>query len=333
MTALTPDRIMSIANAFMDSSTLFAASDAGVFAKLAELQAADASTLATELKLDQRAAALLLHACVAAGLLVKREDKFVNTPEADQFLVPGRPGDLSAALRYNRDVVSAWQRAGSFVRDGRPVERPELHLGADRDRTRTFVLSMHYRALAIGRCAVHMFDLTGRRSLLDVGGGPGTYAVLFARAYPGLTATVLDLPDVTAIAGELIGQQGASNLVRTCSGDYRTTSFPPGADVIHFFGMLHQESPESIVRLFHKAYDCLPSGGLVHIMDMMTDRTRSAPKYSALFAMNMALTTESGWVFSDEDLTGWLRECGFVDIAVTPLPAPMPHWIAKARKP
>ena len=67
-------------------------------------------------------------------------------------------------------------------------------------------------------------------------------------------------------------------------------------------------------------------------MDMMTDATRCAPPFSALFAANMALTAEHGWVFSDADLKSWLEDAGFVDFSVTPLPPPMPHWIARAAK-
>jgi hypothetical protein len=46
----------------------------------------------------------------------------------------------------------------------------------------------------------------------------------------------------------------------------------------------------------------------------------------------MALTSENGWVFSDEDLRGWLAEAGFRDLAVQPLGPPMPHSLASARK-
>jgi hypothetical protein len=46
----------------------------------------------------------------------------------------------------------------------------------------------------------------------------------------------------------------------------------------------------------------------------------------------MALTTDTGWVFSDEELRNWLTNAGFVDMDVRPLPAPMPHWLASARK-
>ena len=97
------------------------------------------------------------------------------------FLVPGAPGDLSGAIRYNRDVYTAWGRLAEMVRTGRPVERPEVHLGEDGERTRTFVLSMHGRALGIGRSVVPQLKLAGRKKLFDVGGGPGTYSVLIAQ--------------------------------------------------------------------------------------------------------------------------------------------------------
>jgi hypothetical protein len=67
-------------------------------------------------------------------------------------------------------------------------------------------------------------------------------------------------------------------------------------------------------------------------MDMMTDETRCYPPFSALFAVNMALTAENGWVFSSKDMEEWLNEAGFVDFECKPLPPPMPHWLITAKK-
>ena len=329
---MNPDRIIGMASAFYDSCVLFTASDLGVFAKLAEIGPSDGTTLASALRLDERGARLLLDACVALELLNKDGNIYANTAESSVFLVPGSPGDLSGAIRYNRDVYPAWGKLKMLVQSGAPVEKPEFHLGLDPERTRTFVLSMHYRALAIGRAVLGELDLAGCRTLLDVGGGPGTYSVLIARANPDLMCTVLDLTDIVAVADELISQQGCSGQVKTLAGDYRTVEFPGGNDVINFFGMFHQESPESIRALLKKAYNALNPGGIVNVMDMMTDCTHTKPKFSALFAVNMALTTENGWVFADSELTEWMQEAGFVDCSVKPLPPPMPHSFATAGK-
>lgn len=330
---ITPTRIISMASAFYDSCVLFSASDLGIFAKLAELESADAETLADVLQLDLRGTRLLLDACVAIDLLQKDGDIYQNTQEVAAFLVPGSPADLSGAIRYNRDVYPAWGSLKTLVKTGKPVEKPESHLGFDEERTRTFVLSMHYRALSIGRAVVGELQLDGCKKLLDVGGGPGTYSVLIAKKYPEIECTVLDLPDVVNVANELIKQQASEKQVKTVAGDYRTVEFPAGNDAVNFFGMFHQESPESISDLLKKGYNALVPGGVVNIMDMMTDYTHTKPVFSALFAVNMALTTENGWVFSDAELTEWLQQAGFIDIIVKPLPPPMPHSFATARKP
>jgi SAM-dependent methyltransferase len=324
---------MGLANAFYGSSALFAASDAGVFAHLARAGEATAAAVSTACGLDPRAGRLLLDACVALGLLAKRGDAYSNGPDAAAFLVPGAPGDLSGAIRYNRDVYAAWGLLPRFLKTGRPVEAPQEHLGADAARTRAFVLAMHGRAKAIGMAVMRHVNLAGARRLLDVGGGPGTYSVVAARMNPELRCTVLDLPAVAAIAAELIAEAGLADRVQTLPGDYRTAEFPAGHDVAHFFGVLHQESPDSILALLRKAHAALRPGGRVHVMDMMTDATRTRPAFSALFALNMALTAEHGWVFSDADLRGWLERAGFVDVTIGPLPPPMPHWLATARKP
>ena len=329
---IKPDKIIEMASAFYESCVLFSSCDLGVFAKLAELGQADAKTLAGELKMNERGARLLLDACASLDLIEKDGDFYKNTQESQIFLVPGSPGDLSGAIRYNRDVYAAWGKLKDLVMTGKPVEKPELHLGADPERTRTFVLSMHYRALGIGQAVVPLLDFSGCKTILDVGGGPGTYSVLIARANPDARCTVLDLPEVAKIADELIEQQGMADRVKTLPGSYRDLTFPEGNDAVNFFGVLHQESPESIAALFKKAYDSLNDGGVIHVMDMMTDYTHTRPKFSALFAVNMALTTEDGWVFSDAQIKGWLSDAGFTDLNVTPLPKPMPHWLVTGKK-
>jgi ubiquinone/menaquinone biosynthesis C-methylase UbiE len=329
---MTPNRIVEMASVFYESCVLFVASDLGIFGKLAEIGKADGGAIAAACRLDPRGARLLLDACVALGLLVKDGGLYDNSPEAAAFLVPGSPADLSGAIRYNRDVYGAWGKLKEFVKKGQPVEPPELHLGEDAERTRNFVLAMHGRAMGIGQAVVPVLDLAGRKAVLDVGGGPGTYSLLIARMFPQVRCTVLDLPEVVRIAEEIISRAGLSDRVKTLAGDYHMLPFPSEQDAVMFFGVLHQEDPESIGDLLRRAYRALVPGGLVYVLDMMTDASHARPKFSALFGLNMALTTPHGWVFSEEELKGWIEEAGFGGFACRPGPPPMPHWLALAKK-
>ena len=328
-----PALIIDMANAFYSSQILFASSDLGVFAFLAQSPDSTLEEVIAGCDLNPRTGRLLLDACVAVGLLNKSDERYRNSEGTACFLVPGSPMDLSAAIRYNRDVYHAWGKLPELVRRGKPVEKPEIHLGEDPKRTRDFVLAMHGRAHGIGQAVVPQLDLEGRRKLLDIGGGGGTYSALIARHNPEISCTVIDLPGVVAVANELIAEQGLSDRVKTIPGDYHTVHLPGGHDAAIFFGVLHQESPEAISALLKRVFEALEPGGIVYVMDLMTDATHAAPQFSALFAVNMALTTNHGWVFSDEELRTWLEDAGFRDLAVSPLAPPMPHWLAVAQKP
>ena len=327
--------IIDLASAYYGSAVLFAALETGLFTHIAQAQRPlSVAELAACAKLDPRGARLLLDACVAAGLLRKSGETYENTAAGKQALVTGGAHDVTKAIRYNQDVYAAWGRLATFARSGQPVEPPAHHLGDDPERTRRFVLAMHGRALGIGRMVVPMIDLSGCTRLLDLAGGPGTYAVLLAQAHPALQCVTVDLPAVSAVAAELVAAAGMTEHVTCRAGDYHTDLYEEAAfDAVTIFGALHQEAPEMIVSILTRACAALRPGGRLFVLDMMTDATRTQPVFSALFALNMALTTDHGWVFSDAELHAWLQQAGFEACATRHVPPPMPHWLVTARKP
>jgi ubiquinone/menaquinone biosynthesis C-methylase UbiE len=316
----TVQEIVDLASAYYGSAVLFAALDCDVFARVAH-GTFDASS---------RGMRLLADACVAQGLLEKRGDGYVNTPAAAAALVPGGPADLTKAIRYNRDVYPAWGRLADFARTGRPVERPQLHLGEDPARTRAFAEAMFGRAMGIGRSVVPMLPaLTGR--LLDLAGGPAAYAILLCRANPELRCTTVDLPAISDAAKAFVADAALEARITCRPGDYHTDVYEENAyDAVTIFGALHQESPGQIVDILRRAHRALKPGGRLHVLDVMTDATHTSPPFSALFALTMALTTENGWVFSDDELKTWMREAGFEPGPTRAVPPPMPHWLVSA---
>ncbi len=314
--------IVDLASAYYGSAVLFAAIDCDVFGRVAR----------GELDTSARGMRLLADACVAEGLLEKRDGAYFNTPAAAAALVPGGPADLTKAIRYNRDVYPAWGRLAEFVETNRPVERPEIHLGEDAARTKAFAASMFGRAMGIGKGVVPMLgSLSGR--LLDLAGGPAAYAILMCQANPSLTVETVDLPAISTEAADYVAKFGLADRIRCRAGDYHADEYEAEAfDHVTIFGALHQESPEQIVDILKRAHRALKPGGHVHILDVMTDETHASPKFSALFAVNMALTTTNGWVFADSELKAWLREAGFTPGETRPVPPPMPHWLVSAQK-
>jgi ubiquinone/menaquinone biosynthesis C-methylase UbiE len=324
---------MHLALAYRASAVFFAASDLDVFSQLSA-----GPLTAAEIAARCHAAAepmrLVLETCADAGLLSRDGDRFANTPTADAFLVRGRPSYLGESLKYARDLYPAWGAMTSLVTSGRPTMPPETILGDDKARTRAFVMAMHERASGIGSVLPHDVDLTGRRRLLDVGGGPGTYAVALCRQTPGLTATVLDRPGVLEVTRELVDAAGFADRVTLLPGDYLQTPFGDGFDAVLLSGMMHRETADDVNRLLKKAFDALTPGGLVMVSDVFFDDDRkNTPPFATSFALNMMLTSDHGSAHAKTEMERWLAASGFRDIARHDMPKPNPHILMLGLKP
>lgn len=322
-----PAAIMQLSTAYWGAQVLLTANRVGLFATLAG-RSLDAAGAAGALGTAVRPTDLLLRACAGLGLLEQvPEGGYRNAPAAETFLVPGRPTYLGEALRYSDDLYGTWGRLEQSLRTDAPALAAESYLGRDPDQTRHFVRGMHNRALAVGRALVALVDLSGRACMLDVGGGPGTYSPLFALKHPGLTSLVLDLPDVAAIAREIVAGMGVAHRVRTLPGSYDDTPFPGGQDVVLISGVLHRETADACRGLIARAREALVPGGLLVVSDVMTDGGGVAPPFATLFGLNMLLTAPHGGVHRDADVSAWMGEAGLTDITVRPFPPPMPHRV------
>lgn len=329
--ALDIPQIIDLASAFYGSSVLFAALECDLFTAIQATPEPTCERLAESTGLSPRGLRLLLDAAVALGLLTKDAGVYALTPATALTLVKNAPHDLTRAIAYNRDVYHAWGKLKQFVQTGCPVEAPALHLGQDPERTRRFALSMHARAMAIGQAVIPHLHLPQGAKVLDLAGGPGAYATLMAQADETLTCDTYDLPAIAAIAKELTAPY--ADRITCYAGDYHCDHWPEATyDVVTLFGCLHQETPEMIIDILKRAHRALRPGGTVYILDLMTEADHTSPTFAALFAVNMALTTDHGWVFSDVELETWCHAAGFADFTAQPIPPPMPHWLARAVK-
>ena len=179
---------------------------------------------------------------------------------------------------------------------------------------RDFILAMHNMAMA-GRAAAlaDLVDLRGRRTLMDVGGGPGTYAMALCERWPDLRATVFDLPETIAIAREVIGRLGMTDRVGTLVGDWDKNEFGEGNDAVLLSNIMHGSASGAEMKLAKAARSLVP-GGLLIIQEFLLNAEKTGPLIPALFNVMVG-------AFSEPELTARVAAAGFTDIRVLPMPA------------
>lgn len=328
-----PSPIFKLSTAYWDSKVILTANRLDIFTIL-DKGPLSCEELAQQCKSHPRSLGMLLNACVGLELLKKESNgSYSNVPMTQTYLVQGKQGYLGDALKYSDDLFPVWDKLHDSIQQNKPAMSPEIQLGDDPEKTRHFVMGMHNKALGIGRSFAEEQNLTGRRKLLDVGGGPGTHSILLTEKTPGLTSNVMDLPGVLKITKEIICSYGLDNRVKTVEGDYTKDGFPNGNDVVLLAGMLHRETPEMFKTLLKKSYDALLPGGMIILNDLFFENDNmDSPPFVNMFALTMLLTSAHGTIHSKTSTEKWLSEAGFIQIISKPLPPPMPHLVITAIK-
>lgn len=320
-----PALLMQLALAYRSSAVLFAAAELDVFTTIA-VGGQTAADVARACNAQVEPMRLLLDACTADGILTRENGCYANTPAIDAFLVRGRPAYIANGLKFAEDLYPGWGRLADLVRTGRPTMAPESFLGDDKEKTRAFVYAMHERAKGMSAVLPHGADFTGRTRLLDVGGGPGTYSIALVRQTPGLTATVLDRPGVLEVTKEIVLSHGCADRIALFPGDYLTSPFGSGYDAALLSGMMHRETPDGCRLLLQKSFAAMVPGGMAVVADVFfDDDTKTSPRFTTFFAINMMLMSNEGSAHAKTEMARWMTEAGFVNVGVRDLPPPNPH--------
>ncbi|HEY0484510.1 MAG TPA: class I SAM-dependent methyltransferase [Kofleriaceae bacterium] len=237
------------------------------------------------------------------------------------------PRFVPAATPPGNPVVAraGWGLLADVIRDDRP-------LPVDTDDDAGGVQRLHHHLASAGAAAAReLVASLGNGSLLDLGAGGGAYSHAFLAAHPAARATLVDTREVLDLAAEWLGP--LAGRARLLDGDASTTDAGTDHDTALLANLLHLHSPAMCARLCAAAARSVAPGGAVVIKDLRVDDDRAGPIEGLLFALNMAIYTEAGDVYSTSQLRAWLTDAGLVDIIERRLAAAPDAIVVIARRP
>ncbi len=290
--------------------------------------------LARELKVSERGLRMLCRNLAMAGLLIKRGEQYWNSRLAATALNAAHSGYRGHYLELIAGHWKDWNRLTEAVRSGRPLdqEKPD-----EPEYRRKFTWAMHHRTMEIAPGIASQISLGGVKTLLDLGGGPGTYAMAFLSKNRGLQATVCDRPAALEVAKEIAEGHPAGKRLAYLPLDLLSEDIPGRYDVVWYSNVLHIYSSEQNQSLFRRVSASLNPGGRFLIQDaFLHDREGLQPDDASLFALSMLLFTESGDTYKAADTSRWLRDAGFTSAKILKLKKGTEDWedgILEARLP
>lgn len=305
---MTLEKILDMSWDWRAPVLMMMASEAGVFDAAAGGWK-NYGEIADRLGADRRATRLLLTALSGAGLVEKSGDNFKNSDAAERHLVKGSPEYRGHIVKMNARGVSNWLRIPEVLKTGEPIPKPEQTKREADEWQRVFISAMDALSFSHAEKMLEALPTREGMKMLDIGCGPATYMIHFAKRLSGFTATAFDRPASEPVVREAARKAGVEDRVAFIGGDCLTFNFEGEYDGVLISQLLHIMSSEQSAAIVSKAADVTKSGGFVAVHEMTLGPDED-PGPSALFATQMMLGTKEGAVYTVEEISGWLRATG-----------------------
>lgn len=313
-----------LASGYTRAQILFTANNAGLFDHLETPASAEA--IAGKLGWSPRGTRMLLDGLLGLGLVEKQDGLYQNAPAASQCLVSSSEGYQGHILQHKAHGWAAWSRLDEAVKQGQPPL--EGRAEESEEELRAFILGMDDGGRLSARDMLECLDLAPYRQMLDVGGGPGSYPIAFLQRHPGMRATLLDKPNVVAIAREQVAQAGLQDRIAFIEGDFLEADPGDAYDLVLLSNIIHMLDAEANANLVRRCAGAMISGGLLIIKDFIVDDARTGPPFSLFFALHMLLHTEGGDTYRESEVMEWTRAAGLEDGRFVDLTPQTRLWLA-----
>jgi len=333
-----PSRIMQVGMGFWASKTMLIAINMGLFTYLSQGERSG-QDIREKLGLHDRGLYDFLDALVALGFLkrhgLKKTALYSNADDSDLFLDKNKPSYVGGILEMsNNRLYPFWHHLEEGLKTGLPQNEIKAkgkavfeELYANEEKLREFLSAMGGIQMGNFMAFANKFDFSSYQTHCDIGGGGGYLSAQIAMNNQHMHCTSFDLPPVCSIAIENIGNMNLTDKVSIQSGNFFKDEFPR-VDIITMGNILHDWGTKDKTILMKKAYEALPSGGSLVVIENIIDDDRNENIFGLLMSLNMLIETPEGYDFSAADFSELAKETGYSKTAIMPLTGPASAVIA-----
>lgn len=172
-------------------------------------------------------------------------------------------------------------------------------------------------------------DFGPYQRMLDIGGNSGEFALRICKKYPGIHATVFDLPVVCDVGLEHIRPEPEADRITFIKGDALKDELPKGFDLISFKSMLHDWPEAEAKQFIRRASHALEPGGTLLIFERgPLEAGVSTLPYSIIPHLIFFHSFRSPAIYEEQ-----MKDLSFQDIKRKKIDLETPFYLITARKP
>jgi SAM-dependent methyltransferase len=286
---------------------------AGVFRELAEARQT-ADDLAAKRRLAVRPTELLLDALASLGLVTRNDDRTYALTSLAHMLLGGSYRNLGDEY---------WAHLRTFLATGEPiVEMDDVAKSEEYYQAQAAILGWMLTPAAERAAELLRDEMAPRAAILDVGAGSAVWSLSLAKHLRDATVTAVDWPAVLEVAKETADQLSLADRLTTLAGNYHDVEFPAAAfDLAILANVTHLETPAGNRALLAKTVAALKRGGRLAVIDVFPGQPQGDLN-RAFYVLGLAMRTRQGRVYSADELSAMMHDCGLPAPRLLPLDVP-----------
>lgn len=308
-----PDPFADSFTALVSARAVTSAAMLGVFDSLHEAPAT-AAELAQRLELDSLGADTLLIALSTLGYVTEVDGRFRNEPVSERLLVRESPDSIATFVGEQGDLH--WQVLDLLpetLRSGRPYAMHEERRD-DGERWQAYIRGLFEISRAEHEANAALVPVSEPRTLVDVAGGHGAFAMAMCDRHPGLEATVLDLPPSAEVGRRIVAEQGYAGRISFREGDLFEVGLGEQLDVVSVFNLAHHLPEERNRELCRMARAALRPGGCLVVGDSARPEPDEPVSEHGAISSLLFYAWSHSRNFTPSEIRGWMEAAGFGEV-------------------
>jgi hypothetical protein len=311
---LVPEPVFDSYVALMQARTLMVAWNVGVFDALAE-GPADAATLAARLDVTADGLGVVLPALHALGYVTADADRFALSRKGRRTLTAHGRTAVTDWMAFCHDMWDAFDGLEGVLRGG-PVQ--DIHgFAADDPYWERYMRGLlQISKVSAADVARAIGAPRGARTLLDVAGGHGGYAMALCRRHRRLRATIVELEGAARVGRTIVAEAGYADRIAHVVRDMHTDYLGSGFDIALAANIIHHLDRAAAVALLTRMRGALAPGGRLAVFEQERPADGEPGTHIGTLTGVLFHITSGARTCTAGELTGMFVDAGLRDVQV-----------------
>jgi predicted O-methyltransferase YrrM len=313
--------IDGVAYGFMASQALFSALELELFDHIAAKGGpASIEDLKTATGIQEPRLQILVNALTAMKSLYRTPDGgYTLSPNTEKFLVRSAKyfyGDY-LRLQMGQQFYKHMSALPEIMKTGEGPTYAKLF--SNPEEADTYTKAQHNGSLATAKALCKKVDFSGMKSLLDIGGGSGAFSIMICRKNAGMSARILEFPEVCNTGEKFVAAEEADvasrvKYIRGSCLDEWPAELGEKHDVVLISYVSESVPHTAVPMMYERAFSRLRPGGLLIVHSFMVDDTLDGPLNGALWSLQHVAVNANGLGLHPANVGALMSKAGFGSI-------------------